>query len=155
MKTWIKRTLIGLFGGLALFGGIAALAHKHHGHGWRTMSAADAAPMKERMVDKVSSRLNLNLEQKAKLGTFADTLLAQRNALVGSSADPRAELQGMMATATFDRAKASTLIEAKLGAVNSQSPKVVAALADFYDSLQPEQQAKVREFMAQRGRHRG
>ncbi len=26
-------------------------------------------------------------------------------------------------------------------------------MADFYDSLKPEQQAKVREFMARRGHH--
>jgi hypothetical protein len=32
---------------------------------------------------------------------------------------------------------------------------VIAAMADFYDSLKPEQQAKVREFMARRGGRHG
>ena len=32
--------------------------------------------------------------------------------------------------------------------------ELIAALADFYDSLKPEQQAKVRELMASRGHGR-
>jgi periplasmic protein CpxP/Spy len=156
MKTWIKRTLIGLAVAGTLFGGLAAWAHNHHGHGWRTLSAEDAAQMKARVVDRVGSKLDLDAAQKAKLGVLADALRVQRNALVsgmdGKSTDPRAELQGLIAGSTFDRNKAKALIDAKVGAVNMQSPAVVAAMADFYDSLKPEQQAKVREFMASRGR---
>ena len=37
-------------------------------------------------------------------------------------------------------------------AINGKSPEVIAALADFYDSLNPAQQQKVREFMDKRGR---
>ena len=156
MKTWIKRTLIGLAAAGTLFGGLAAWAHNHHGHGWRAMSESDAAQMKARVVDRIGSKLDLDAAQKAKLGVLADALRVQRNALVGTvdgkSADPRAEMQGLIAGTTFDRARALALIDAKVGAVNTQSPAVVAALADFYDSLKPEQQAKVREFMASRGR---
>ena len=156
MKTWLKRTLIGLAAATTLFGGLAAWAHNHHGygHGWRTLSAEDAAQMKTRLVDKVGSKLDLDAAQKAKLGLLADKLREQRNALVEGSADPRSELQAMMAGSTFDRSKAKALIDAKMGAVNQKSPEVVAAMADFYDSLKPEQQAKLREFMAKgRGRH--
>ena len=154
MKTWIKRTLIGIFGATALFGGLAAWAHNHHGHGWRAMSEEDAAQMKTRMVERIGSKLDLDTAQKAKLGLLADSLRAQRNALVGTTSNPRAEMQGLIAGSTFDRAKAKALIDAKVGAVNTQSPAVVAAMADFYDSLKPEQQAKVREYLAKgRGRH--
>ena len=152
MKTWIKRTLIGLFGATALFGGLAAWAHNHHGHGWRAMSEADAAQMKTRMVDRIGSKLDLDAAQKAKLGVLADALRLQRNALVGTTSNPRADMQGLIAGSTFDRDKAKALIDAKVGAVNTQSPAVVAAMADFYDSLKPEQQAKVRDFLASRGR---
>jgi Spy/CpxP family protein refolding chaperone len=34
--------------------------------------------------------------------------------------------------------------------VQGQGPKVIAAMADFYDSLNPEQQQQVRERMAKR-----
>ena len=57
-----------------------------------------------------------------------------------------------MADPSSDRAKAKNLVEAKTGAITTQSPEVIAAMADLYDSLKPEQQAKVREFMASRGR---
>jgi len=148
MKRWLKRTFIGLFGATVLFGGLAACSHRgHHGSGWQVMSEEDAAKFKTTMVDKVGSRLELDEAQKAKLGVLADRLREQRNALVGSTADPRAEVQSLVAGATFDRAKATALVEAKTGAVSSKSPEVIAALADFYDSLKPEQQAKVREFM--------
>jgi hypothetical protein len=39
----------------------------------------------------------------------------------------------------------------KMAAVNAKSPEVIAALGDFYDSLAPAQQAKVRDFMEHRG----
>lgn len=154
MKTWIKRTLFGLFATGALLGGLAACSHGVHRHGWHAMSDTDMAQMKTRLVDRAASKLDLDEAQKAKLGTLADQVQAQRKAFIGNTADPRAELQALMAGATFDRTKASALIEGKVAAVQTQSPAVVAALADFYDSLKPEQQAKLREFMAKRG-HRG
>jgi len=154
MKPWIKRTLIGVFGATVLFGGLSAYAHRGHcgTYGAYGMSDEDAAKLKARMIDKVGSRLALDDAQKAKLGTLADQLRAQRNAIVGATTDPRAELQSLVAGPTFDRAKAKSLIDAKTGAITTQSPEVIAAMADFYDGLKPEQQAKVREFIASRGR---
>jgi len=153
MKAWLKRTLIGIFGASVLFGSLAACSHRpHYGYGGSAMSEEDAAKMKAKMIDKVASRLDLDEAQKAKLGVVADKVRAQRNALVGTTNDPRAELQSLVAGPTFDRAKAKSLVEAKTGAITAQSPEVIAAMADFYDSLKPEQQAKVREFMASRGR---
>jgi periplasmic protein CpxP/Spy len=153
MKSWLKRTLIGVFGASVLFGSLAGCSHRtHHGYGGHSMSEEDAAKMKTKMIEKVGSRLDLDDAQKAKLGVLADQLRAQRKALVGSTTDPRAELQSLVAGTTFDRAKAKAFVEAKTGAITTQSPDVIAAMADFYDSLKPEQQAKVREFMASRGR---
>ncbi len=155
MKPWIKRALIGIFGASVLFGGLAACSHRGaYSHGWQAMSEEDAAKMKAKMVERVGSRLDLDEAQKAKLGVLADKLREQRNALVGSSTDPRAEMASLVAGPTFDRAKAKSLVEAKTGAITSKSPEVITAMADFYDSLKPEQQAKVRDFMAKRG-HRG
>ena len=151
MKTWLKRTLVGVFGASVLFGGMAACSHRmHHGAGWHTMSEDDAAAMKARLIDRAGSRLDLDEAQKAKLGVLADRLREQRNALVGGT-DPRAEIASLVAGPSFDRAKAKGLVDAKTGAITAKSPEVIAAMADFYDSLKPEQQAKVREYV-QRGR---
>lgn len=152
MKTWIKRTLIALAGVLALGGTLAAFAHRNH-HGWQQLSEADALEMKTKIVNRAASKLDLDEAQKAKLGVLADKLREQRNALVGTTTNPRAELGSLMAGPQFDRSKASALIEGKVAAVTTQSPAVVAAMADFYDSLKPEQQAQVRDFINKGGRH--
>lgn len=152
MKPWLKRTLIGLFGASVLFGGLAACSHRpHHGGYWGSMNEEDAAKMRARMVERVSSRLELDDAQKAKLGALADQLRAQRQAIVGAT-DPRSEVQSLVAGPTFDRAKAKAFVDGKTQAIQAKSPELIAALGDFYDSLKPEQQQKVREFM-QRGRH--
>ncbi len=155
MKRWIKRTLVAVLGFTAVFGGIAAYAHNHHGgFGWRQVSEQDAAAMKAKVIERVGSKLDLDAAQKAKLGGLADKLREQRNALVGSTADPRTEMQAIIAGNAFDRARAGALLESKLSAVHGKAPDVMNAAADFFDSLRPDQQAKVREFLASRG-HRG
>ena len=151
MKPWLKRTLIGVFGASVLFGGMAACSHRHHGYGWQGMSEEDAAKAKARMVERVGSRLELDDAQKAKLGALADQLRAQRQALVGAT-DPRTEIQSLVLGSTFDRAKAKAFIEGKTQTIQTKSPELIAAVGDFYDSLKPEQQQKVRDFMS-RGRH--
>lgn len=154
MKTWLKRTLVGVFGASVLFGGMAACSHRaHHGYGWHAMTDEDAAKMKARLIERAGSRLDLDEAQKAKLGVLADKLREQRQALVGGT-DPRAEIASLVAGPTFDRAKAKSFVDAKTGAIAAKSPEVIAAMADFYDGLKPEQQAKVRDYMARRG-HRG
>lgn len=151
----MKRTLIGLFGASVLVGGLAACSHRPHGLSrWgNPASDAERAEWRARMVDRVAGKLELDDAQKAKLVTLADTLAAQRKAMMGGATDPRTEIQSLMATERFDRAKAQSLVDAKTSAIREASPVVIAAAADFYDSLKPEQQAKVRDFM-QRGGHR-
>jgi predicted MPP superfamily phosphohydrolase len=43
------------------------------------------------------------------------------------------------------------MVNERMNAIREKSPQVIAALGDFYDSLRPEQQQKVRDFL-QRGR---
>lgn len=154
MKRWIKRTLITVFGVTALFGGLAAWASNHYHHRWGSMNAEQRAEMRTRVLERIGSQLELDAAQKAKLAVLADQLQAQRAAIVGTTTNPRAELQGLIAGPAFDRTRAGALLETKLSAVHVAAPQVVNALADFYDSLRPEQQAKVRDFLS-RGHRRG
>lgn len=149
MKTWIKRTLIAAVGVSVLLGG-AAFAHRHSG--WHAMSAGDITLAKTRMVDRIAERMTLDAAQKARLGVLADQLLAQRTALMAGG-DPRAAVQALVAGPAFDRAGAQALLDAKTDAVRAGAPAVIAAFGDFYDSLQPAQQAQLRELMNRR--HRG
>ena len=111
MKAWIKRTLIGLFGAGLLFGGIAACSHRHGDGNWQ-VSEEDSAKFKTKMVERVGKELELDAAQKARLGTLADALRAQRVALVGTTTDPRAEVQALMAGPAFDSARAQSVIDA-------------------------------------------
>lgn len=150
MTPWIKYTLIGVFGTAVLFGGLSACAHRHHGG---MMSEADVAQMRERFIGKASRELSLDTAQAQRLGVLADALAAQRSALLADGVNPRAELQALVAGAQFDRSRAQALIDRKTGAVKDKAPAVVTAMADFYDSLQPAQQQKLRDFMAKGRRH--
>jgi Spy/CpxP family protein refolding chaperone len=147
MKTWIRRTLIAVVGATALFGALGAWAHSRGGcwHG-------DRAEMRAHMIDFATRKLSLDDAQKGKLNALADAMQAQRAALVPDATNPRAELQALIAGPSFDRTAAGALLQKKLSAVQLQSPTVINAFGDFYDSLRPEQQTQLREALA-RGRH--
>jgi protein CpxP len=150
MRPWIKRTLYGLFGATIVLGGITACGHRGEHHGMNA-SAEDQAKFRTKMVDRVSEKLELNADQKAKLGVLADKLQEQRTALKGKTVSPRAEVEALVAGDKFDRTRAQALVTEKTAAITGKSPEVIAAAGDFYDSLTPAQQTKVREFMQKRG----
>ncbi len=151
MKPWIKRTLIGLFGASILVGGLAACGHRHHGWGGEAWSAEDSAKWRERLLERASKELQLDAAQTQALGVVFDRLREQRNALVAGNARPRDELRALMATEHFDKARALALVEQKTDVMRSQTPQTIDAVAAFYDGLKPEQQQKLRDFMARRG----
>lgn len=149
MQPWIKKTLFALLGASLLAGSLSACSS---GHGWRhgEMDGQRMTEMRGKALERVGSKLALDAAQKQKLEQLADTLQAQRKAFLGDAAKPREALQALVAGATFDRAGAQALVEAKVRAVQAGSPEVIAAMGDFYDSLRPEQQNQVREMMAKR-----
>ena len=158
MRPWIKRTLIGLFGAGVALGGLTACGHRYGHERFGAMSAEDQAKFRDRVVDRVASRLDLTADQKQRLNALAGKLHEQRVALRGAT-DPRADVQSLIAGGKFDRARAQALVGEKTAAISAKSPEVIAAFGDFYDSLDASQQAKVRDFLQHRGRggwwHRG
>ena len=77
MKTWLKRTLVVVFGTTVLVGGLTACGTNHHRGGW-AMNDADITKMRERFIDRAAKELQLDEAQKAKLGQVADAMKAQR-----------------------------------------------------------------------------
>ena len=152
MKPWIQSTLFALLGASLTLGALGACTYRYH-HGWNA-SAEDRQQRRDRMVNHVAKRLDLNAEQKQRLATLADKVQQQRAAIVAGTSDPRAALRGLVAGDKFDRAKAQALVAEKTAAVNTGSPEIIAALGDFYDSLNAAQQTRVREYM-ERGRRWG
>lgn len=148
MKSWIKKSLFTVFGASIALGGLTACSSARPWH--HDASPEQMAQMQGKMVERIGSKLDLNAEQKQKLQTLTDVLLAQRKAMAGVAGDPRSQVQALVAGERFDRLAAQSLLDEKTRAVQAGGPAVVAALGDFYDSLQPAQQQKVRDMMQRR-----
>lgn len=155
IKTFARRSAYAIFG-LGLLGSVAAFAHGGDGCGprhHRPMNEADAAKMSARMVERVGQKLDLDAAQKERLNKLADTLRAQRKTAMGDRPMPE-QLQALVSGDHFDRGAAQAMADARAEAMKQGSPAVIAAAADFFDSLKPAQQAKVREFLKRGpGRH--
>ena len=151
MKLWIKRTLATALGATLVIGSLSACSGGRHGN---TMTEADITAKQIKMVDYAGKKLDLNDAQKQRLSVLGDKLREQRTALLGKT-EVRAELQSIVAGNTFDKAKAQAMMEEKTNALRSKSPDVIAAAADFYDSLNPAQQQQVRDLMQRRKGWRG
>ena len=145
-----KRTLIGAVTALVLVSGLAACGHRSHDYG-TNMSAEQYAAKRDKMVDKVASKLDLSADQKKLLAVVGDKMFEQRAALIGQTKDPRAEMKALVAGDKFDAARAQALINEKTAAIQTKSPEVIAAMGNFYNSLNSAQQQKVREYMDGRG----
>ena len=145
MKSWIKRALFGVVGATVVAGGLAGCARDHHGS-WSDERVGDIST---KVVEKIGHKLTLNDTQKQKLTVLADELVAQRKAFRGQG-NPRDDVKALVAGDKFDRERAQALLTDKTQRLQSAGPKVLAALADFYDSLDSTQQQQVRERLAER-----
>ena len=149
MKPWIKRSLMGLTAVTIALGSLTACGSRgDHARGW---SDERITEMRGKAVERIGSKLDLNAEQKQKLGVLADEMIASRKAFRGGAADPRADLLALVAGEKFDRSKAQALMDQKMQVMQGSGPKLLSAFGEFYDSLNPEQQKQVRERMEKRG----
>lgn len=145
MRPWIRRSLFGVAGLALAAGSVGGCAYQRM-HEWRD----NPTEFRARMVERVAGKLDLDSTQKQKLTVLAEKLQAQREAMRAGE-DPRAQFRGLFAGSTLDQAGAAKLIDEKTAAVKTGSPEVIAAAADFFDNLRPEQQQRVRDFMDRRG----
>lgn len=150
MKTWIKRSLIGLGTATFVLLGVSACGHRdgHSRGGW---SETKITEMRAKALDKVEDKLKLDASQKVKLGVLADEMLAARQAVRGQQGGAREQLASLIAGPRFERGQAQQMLDQKMGVMQNSGPKLLDAFAGFYDSLEPEQQQQVRQTMTKRG----
>lgn len=143
----LRRILFGVLGVSLIAGGLSACGHRGE-HGWgANVTQEQFAQQRDKMVDRAASKLDLNAEQKKLLAVVGDKLFEQRKAMIGQTTDPRAEIKALIAGPKLDTAKAQALITEKTTVLQAKSPETLAALAAFYDSLNPAQQQKLRALM--------
>jgi Spy/CpxP family protein refolding chaperone len=109
-----------------------------------------------RMVERISSKLELTDTQSAALATFAEELAQTRELMRGTEGtDLRSQMQQLVTAETFDQGQALTLINERAAAVQAKAPALVAAAAVFFDGLTAEQKARIQEFAEKRGHRHG
>jgi len=102
----------------------------------------------ERMVERVSDRLELDAGQSDALLGFVTEMQSIRTLMRGG--ELRDDGLALLQSDTLDQGAALTLLETRADALRAQAPDLVAAAAVFYDGLNAEQREEVRAF-AERG----
>ena len=134
-----KRTILLLSGGVLLAVGIAACNHGMH--------FGTAEERGEWMVQKVTKELELNTTQQANLSAVKDEFLGLRETMRSGREQHRADILAMLQQPTLDRNKANEIVSYHVETINTRSPDIIDAIGDFYDSLDSEQRAELRELI--------
>lgn len=147
--TRTKKVLLGALISVVTLGGLVSYASPGHHFGkFGGMNAEKA----ERMVSRVSSKLDLNEEQKLNLVNLKDTILEQKQKHKGEN--PKDILKTLLADPVLDEAALLNIAEERTTAMNQAIPQVVTALATFTNSLSNEQRAKIIKFVDKVSKHR-
>jgi Spy/CpxP family protein refolding chaperone len=97
------------------------------------------------MIERMTDNLELNEAQVGKLNNVKDTIMDARKKLRESNKDKGEEILTLLEQPTLDQDKAMAMLTERGDAMKAEAPKVIAAIAGFYDSLTPEQQQTLRE----------
>jgi Spy/CpxP family protein refolding chaperone len=146
MKTWLKRTLVGAAVTSALLGSLAAYSQGagfHHG----PPTPEQIAKHEAAALAHIGKKLNLDATQAAKLKALFDLGIADHTPAAAGT-DPHAAAKALLAGNTFDRAGAQLLVNQHIAKTQANSPGLINAFGDFFDSLNATQQAQVRELAA-------
>lgn len=143
----ISRTLIAAT--VLIIGGTgAAYAFAKHGH-WH-MTPAEKV---EFATERVSKHLELDDLQRQNFTALAELVAQIAIDARASKAEQMAELEQMLSAPVLDQALALQMVREKTRMLDDKAPEVIASLAVFLDSLQPEQKQELREFIEHRREH--
>ncbi len=107
----------------------------------------------ERMLERVSDRLELDDNQRAALDTLFVEVTDMRELMKGDGNDVRADIAALLSADAFDQGAALEMITSRTEAIQTGAPELVAAAAVFLDGLTAEQKADIADF-AEQGRGR-
>lgn len=126
---------------VAIASGTAAIARGSHGN------------MGERIVNRISDRLELNEQQTEALGKLQIEIRETAQLVRGNSANTAQNLTELVKADTFDQGAALEMITARTTAMQTQAPDLVAAAASFLDGLDAEQKEELGDMMQRIGKH--
>jgi protein CpxP len=133
---------------VAILGAVGiAVAVAGCGHGYRHHEPGDYAV---RHIEKLGKELNLNEAQTAKLNAVTETLRKGRDTMRAKHDEKQKEVLALLDQPKLDRQRALGLVQQTTRDINDHAPEMIAAMGDFYDSLTPTQQQKLREEVKER-----
>ncbi|HIQ07567.1 MAG TPA: hypothetical protein EYH35_03815 [Thiotrichaceae bacterium] len=148
--TKTKKIIISTLLSIITVGGLFAYnAPDHHFGKFGGMSEKKA----EFIINRISSKLDLTAVQKENLVALKDTI-KQQKAKHQDTQHPRAIIANLLSEPTFDEVKALEIVEERLARAHSAAPTVIAALANFTNSLNDEQRSKIKAFASKMGKHK-
>ncbi len=147
--TRTKKIVLGTLISIVTLGGLISYATPGHHCGKFGGMNNDKA---EFMVSRISSKLDLNAEQKQNLVDLKDTILEQKQKHKGQN--PRDILKTLLSDPVLDEATILSIAEERTTAMNQAIPQVVSALATFTNSLSNEQRTEIIEMTERFGKHR-
>ena len=101
----------------------------------------------ERITQSITKKLDLNETQKASLNTLKEEILSTRQAMKSNRETDVSILRELLSQPRFDQERANTVVDSHIQEISSRTPGVISAVADFWDSLDPEQQAMIKTKM--------
>lgn len=144
-----KSTKILIAAGLILGISGSVFAFGKHGH-WG-MSPEDKA---EFVTERVTKKLDLNETQRQNLQTLVGDVMVFIQEMRSERETHKIQIQEMIIEPVLDQGRALQMIETKTQQVSEKVPVMIASLASFLDSLDGEQKAQLKDFVA-KGMHQG
>lgn len=154
MNTVTKVIIAALVAVPLIGGGVVAAKGYHmykHGQNWMHGDETARQEIVEFVKFRITRELDLNDGQQQKLTSIADQVLKIRDSVPRNQ---HLEAFSIISGSTFDRAKAAELVNRHTADVQNHAPELIAVLADFYDSLNVDQQQEIRSFITERHLHR-
>ena len=145
MKRLSKLLMLGT-GVVFLAGSVTACSHHYRSPEHRS----------QWMVEKMTKELDLNDVQQARLQVLNKEMQSTRQSMKQQFTDNHEQVLNLLDQPKLDQARVLGMIESHTRNINQRAPKLVSAMAEFYDSLSAEQQARVREHLREhQGTHGG
>ena len=131
----------GVLAGVGIAGALflAGCGHVHGKgfcHGW----GGDKADW---VVNKISSELDLNDTQKAKLNSLKDEVLKKKDEFKGDHEAMLAEIRTQLLSDKLDQAKINQLFVSRQAKHDEMRQFLIAKVAEFHAVLTPEQRTKL------------
>lgn len=104
------------------------------------------------IINRISSKLDLDASQKQNLIALKDTIKKQRT--LHQQNNPREELVKLLSVPVLDEVKVLAMMEERMTKLHLAAPSVVTAIANFTNSLNNKQRAEILK-IANKFKHRG